>query len=109
MQLKNRFREIDKHRFWDFHQFCAICLSNKNCSLHHIDSTLTDSIYSSIMLCYDHHKEADGHNQSDEEYKIYLMKFSIPVLFRIEKPHKENDLKYLESIHDRLKFILESI
>jgi len=65
MILKNRFSEEDKIRYWIDHPYCSICLSNQNCSLHHIDGTTTDSIYSSIMLCHECHAEADGHNQSD--------------------------------------------
>lgn len=32
------------------------------CSLHHIYSTKSDSIYNSVFLCVSHHKKADGEN-----------------------------------------------
>ena len=62
MKLANRFNEEDKIRYWVDHQYCAICKSNQNCSLHHICGTESASIYNSIMLCYRHHREADSHN-----------------------------------------------
>lgn len=62
MKLKNRFREEDKRRVWEDHQYCSLCSSNQNCSLHHIDGTTSSSIYNAIMLCHDCHKKADCHN-----------------------------------------------
>lgn len=68
---------------WGDHQYCAICLQNDMCSLHHIDGCkkkMHRSILNSIMLCYKHHKEADGYNTSSpkgEEVRRRLRKMSL--------------------------------
>lgn len=77
MKLANRFSEEDKIRVWVDHPFCAICYSNQNCSLHHIKSTESDSILNSIMLCFEHHKYADGHNKSDTEFISWCLQYSV--------------------------------
>jgi len=80
MKLSNRFNEADKIRIWVDHQYCVICKSNQNCSLHHIagcKSVCDSSIYNSSMLCNNHHKEADGHNTSSELSKAYQDKLRL--------------------------------
>lgn len=74
MKLGNRFTEADKIRVWVDHQFCCICKSNQNCSLHHIAGCKDpedQSIYNSSMLCHNHHKEADGHNTASVLSKAF--------------------------------------
>lgn len=103
MHLKNNFDESDKIRCWGDHPYCALCGSNQGCALHHCDSRTTKSIMSSIMLCYKHHKEADGHNFSDEEYKSMLMKHSLPIILNSGYVLKERDYEYLKTVDKRLK------
>lgn len=105
MKLKNRFSEEDKMRAWIDHPYCALCDSNQNCSLHHIDGTETDSILSSIMLCVTHHKEADGHNVSDEEYKTVLMRHSLPIVLNSGYVLTDKDYDYLKTVEKRLDII----
>jgi hypothetical protein len=105
MRLANRFKEEDKISVWLYHPYCAICNSNQGCALHHIDGTVTDSILSSIMLCDVCHIEADAHNVSDEEYKINLMTYSLPIIFKSNYQMKERDYKYAQSIEERLKIV----
>jgi 5-enolpyruvylshikimate-3-phosphate synthase len=71
MKLANRFKEEDKIRVWVDHQFCVLCGSNQNCSLHHIDGTTSSSIYNSAMLCYNCHKKADTHNTQSPLSKAF--------------------------------------
>lgn len=77
MKLSNRFKDIDKQRVWIGHEYCSICMSNQMCSIHHILGTVSDSILNSVMLCHDHHKEADGHNVSDKEYQAPLLQYTM--------------------------------
>ena len=77
MILKNRFKEEDKIRVWGSNPYCAICGSNYICSLHHILGTESDSILNSVMLCINHHKEADGHNVSDQKYQAPLLQYTL--------------------------------
>ena len=80
MKLSNRFDEADKIRVWADAPYCVLCRSNQGCSLHHIKGCKKDcyrSIYNSVMLCHDHHKEADGHNTDSEvsrEYQAMLLR-----------------------------------
>lgn len=97
MKLKNRFSEEDKISVWSQHQFCAICKSNQNCSLHHILGTRSSSILNSIMLCYLHHKEADGHNVSDIEYQKPLLQYSIKQALKENYSFKEKDIEFYNS------------
>lgn len=100
MKLSNRFSEEDKIRVWLDHQFCAICTSNQNCSIHHILGTKSDSILNGIMLCYEHHKEADGHNVSDKEYQSKLLKLTMQQVLKsgYELTKKDIDF-YQQNIH----------
>lgn len=104
MKLNNRFKEEDKIRIWVDHQYCALCRSNEGCSLHHIDGCKKkchSSILNSIMLCGVCHKDADGHNVSDEEYKAKLSAYSFKWIIPIYKL-EEIDREYMESIGDRI-------
>lgn len=106
MNLKNNFKEEDKIRVWVDHQFCAICKSNQNCSLHHVDSRRSDSIFNSIMLCHKHHVEADCHNVSDEEYKERLTRYAMRyIVSQTEYVLKNRDYDYLSTIQERLNKI----
>ena len=96
MQLKNRFKNEDKIRVWSQHQFCALCGSNQNCSLHHILGTSSDSILNSIMLCYSHHKEADGHNVSDTAYQAPLLQYSIKQALKEEYKLIKRDIDFYQ-------------
>lgn len=98
MKLKNRFNEADKIRYWVDHQYCAICKSNQNCSLHHIDGTVSASIYNSVMLCYRHHKEADAHNTNSElsrDFRDKLRNYSYNLIERQGKVKTKEDEDYL--------------
>jgi len=98
MKLRNRFSEIDKHRIWEFHKFCAICKSNQNCSLHHIDGTASSSIYNSVMLCHNHHKEADAHNTSSplsKDFRAKLRNFTYQLIEKQSYVRTANDRDYL--------------
>lgn len=94
MLLKNRFKEEDWHRVWEDHKFCAECGSNQNCSLHHIKSTESDSILNSIMLCHEHHKIADGHNQSDKKFISKYLKYTIRQALKNDYQFTENDVNF---------------
>ena len=97
MILSKRFKEIDKHRVWEDHKFCAKCGSNQNCSLHHILGTVSDSILNSIMLCYEHHKEADGHNVSDKEFQAPLLQYTIKQALKEDYKLKIEDLFFYKT------------
>ena len=103
MKLKNNFDEEDKIRCWSDHPYCAICGSNQGCALHHCDSRTTNSILSSIMLCHKCHVIADSKNVSDEEYKTYLMKHSLPIILNSGYVLKKRDYEYLKTVDKRLK------
>ena len=98
MKLRNRFKEEEKIRWWVEHKFCAICKSNQNCSLHHIDGTISSSIYNSIMLCHNHHREADSHNTDSplsSDYRAKLRAYTKRHLERQGKVPDENDRNYI--------------
>lgn len=101
MKLANRFSDDDKLRYWVDHPYCALCMSNQGCSLHHIDGCkkpMHSSIYNSIMLCHTHHKEADGHNTDSPKSEAYRARLRGYTFKHIEKnggSHKECDEHYL--------------
>lgn len=98
MKLKNRFDNADKMRIWSDHQYCAICKSNQNCSLHHIDGTSSSSIYNSVMLCHNHHKEADGHNTDSllsKEFRKGLRQYTFNLIAKQGYTNTKNDEIYL--------------
>ena len=105
MKLKNNFKDEDKIRVWSDHPYCAKCGFNEGCALHHIDGRKSSSIFNSIMLCHKCHKEADGHNVSDEEYKRSLNMISLPIILKTDYKMSKVDREYLESIKDRLEII----
>lgn len=105
MHLKNNFDEEDKIAVWLYHNFCCLCGSNQGCSAHHIDSRKTNSILSSIMLCHKCHVIADSKNVSDEEYKTYLMKHSLPIILNSGYVLKKRDYEYLKTVDKRLEKI----
>lgn len=109
MQLKNRFSEVDKIRVWGDHPYCAICLSNENCSIHHIDSTISDSILGGVMLCGSCHRIADGHNVSDEKFKERLTRLALKKVLTSGYKLQKNDYEYMEMIADRLIRIRNSL
>jgi hypothetical protein len=101
MQLKARFNEEDKFRVWIDHPFCAYpnedgteCMSNKNCSIHHICSTDSDSIITSIMLCEPHHLEADCHNRSDKKYQSKLLRATLTYILTTDYNLTQKDLEF---------------
>ena len=104
MNLKNRFKEEDKIRYWIDHPYCAICRSNENCSLHHIDGCKQiyhSSILNSIMLCYKHHREADGHNTDSPqsvEFRRTLRQSTYDRLMHMDMRLTEKDKTYLASV-----------
>ena len=98
MKLKNRFSDADKIRIWVDHQFCAVCKSNQNCSLHHIDGTVSSSIYNSVMLCHLHHKEADTHNTQSvlsQEFRATLREYTFKHIQKQGYTNTPNDEQYL--------------
>ena len=100
MKLRNRFSEEDKIRYWVNHQYCSLCMSNKNCSLHHIDGCKKDchrSIYNSIMLCEDCHREADTHNTDSpisKEYRDNLRAYTAHQIEKIGRVNNKYDEEY---------------
>ena len=94
MLLKNRFKDIDKQRVWLDHQFCALCYSNQQCSLHHIKSTESDSILNSIMLCFKCHKFADTRNVSDKEFMSKCLKYTIKQVLQTNYTLTEKDTDF---------------
>lgn len=100
MQLKNRFKEIDKMRVWLDHPYCVLCGSNQGCSLHHIDGCKNKehgSIYNSSMLCTIHHKIADGHNTNSplsKEFRDNLRKITFAKVIRSNHINNQNDENY---------------
>lgn len=100
---------------WIDHPYSALSGSNQNCSLHHILGRKVenaDSIFNSIMLSSQEHKEADGHNIRKgkvDHYQYNLFKHSIPIIFKSGYQIKERDMKFLESIQDTLQDILKDI
>lgn len=104
MRLANRFNDEDKIRVWVNHQFCALCGSNQNCSLHHIDGTSSSSIYNSIMLCYPCHKTADTHNTNSPLSTAYRKKMRQIAYNKVKKSDhidNQNDKNY-NSLHQTL-------
>lgn len=101
MKLRNRFSEIDKHRVWEHHKFCVICKSNQNCSLHHIDGCkekIHSSIYNSVMLCHNHHKEADSHNTASplsQAFRAGLRNYTYRLIEKSDYQKTTNDEKYI--------------
>jgi len=98
MKLRNRFSEEDKIRYWVDHQYCAICKYNRGCSLHHIDGTVSSSIYNSIMLCDNHHREADTHNTDSplsKDFRGALRQYTYRLVKSIGREDNQNDKKYL--------------
>jgi len=87
-------------RVWQDHPYCAICGSNQNCSLHHIDGTTSSSIYNSIMLCHIHHKIADSHNTQSplsQEFRANLRRITYARVIRSGHIDTENDKIYNEN------------
>jgi hypothetical protein len=97
MKLANRFDDVDKQRVWLDHQFCSICSSNQICSLHHILGTCSSSILNSIMLCFKHHKEADGHNVSDKEYQSPLLQYTMRQVLKTNYELTKKDIEFYKS------------
>lgn len=102
MILKNRFKEVDKIRYWIDEPFChwqeELCCSNQGCALHHIDGTSSSSIFNSIMLCDKHHKIADTHNTnspSSAEFRKILRDYTYARVMRIGKILTKDDIEYL--------------
>lgn len=98
MKLKNRFKEIDKMRVWLDYPYCALCHNNQGCALHHIDGTVSDSIYNGIMLCHSCHKQADGHNTNSPlstEYRKKLRKIAYDKVEKSGHIKNNNDKDYL--------------
>lgn len=98
MRLKNRFKEEDKIRVWVDHQYCGLCKSNQRCSLHHIDGTVSSSIYNSIMLCDNCHRRADAHNtpsKASEDFRHILRRYTFNLVERTGRPRQQNDDNYL--------------
>jgi len=98
MKLKNRFKDEDKIRYWVDHPYCVICKSNQGCALHHIDSTVSASIYNSVMLCDRHHREADTHNTDSplsREYRAKLRNISYEIIEKVGRIRTKEDEDYL--------------
>lgn len=106
MKLKNRFKEIDKQRFWIDHAYCVICLSNRMCSLHHIFGTSSSSILNSSMLCMKHHRYADGHNVSDKKFQKKLLRITLKRSIIIKWQFSKIDLVFLQNEKDLIQEIL---
>jgi hypothetical protein len=96
MKLLNRFKDIDKQRVWLDTPYCVLCGSNNMCSLHHIKSTESDSILNSSMLCHEHHKYADGHNQSDTEFISSLLQITIKIALRSGYELTKKDIEFYQ-------------
>ena len=100
MKLRNRFDHADKIRIWNEHQYCVLCKSNQNCSLHHIEGCKEKadaSIYNSSMLCYACHKEADSHNTASPLSRAFQKKLRDYTFSLIQKQgytNKPIDDKY---------------
>ena len=103
MILQNRFKDIDKQRVWLDEPYSALSGSNDNCSLHHIygcEEDYSDSIFNSIMLDYEEHKKADGHNQFEmgDERRIYYLSKTIARILRSGYVIQDRDKKFLDKI-----------
>lgn len=107
MKLQNRFKDEDKIRVWVDHQFCALCGLNQNCSLHHILGTESNSILNSIMLCYECHKKADGHNVSDLKFQAPLLQYTIRQILKSNYEMTENDIEFYKIHHKHYNYISE--
>jgi len=99
MKLSNRFPEDEKMRVWLDHQYCVLCGSHQNLSLHHIDGCKKEehrSIFNSSMLCYTCHSKADGKNGVSSEHESFRQNLR-NITFEIvgEKPLNKYDEKYL--------------
>lgn len=107
MKLANRFSEEDKIRYWIDHMYCSLCKSNQNCSLHHIEGCKQDyhrSIYNSIMLCYECHTKADGHNTDSPLSKEFRKKLLEYTRWRVEGIGKDKntyDVRFLRSLKEQ--------
>jgi len=109
--LSHRFNDEEKNRVWCYEPYCALCNSNQGCALHHIYSCGFDgaeSICNGIMLCQEHHRQADGHNQhqtGDERRQKYLAMALCQV---IKSGHifNDTDKKFLESVKADVDVVL---
>lgn len=98
MKLRNRFSEADKLRIWSGHQYCTLCKSNQNCSLHHIDGTASSSIYNSVMLCHNCHKKADSHNTDSPlsaDFRKKLREYTYKLIQKEGYTNTANDEDYI--------------
>jgi hypothetical protein len=110
--LKNRFKEEDKILVWSDLSCCAICASNIGCSIHHIDGTISDSVFNSILLCFKHHKIADNFNISSgykgEKFREKLTYIAFKFVLKSGYTLKERDYIYLEKIKDRIHRVFKT-
>jgi len=49
------------------------------------------------MLCYEHHKESDGHNISDVEYQKPLLQYTIKLALKEGYEFNQNDLEFYKN------------
>ena len=47
------------------------------------------------MLCFYHHKEADGHNVSDTEYQAKLLQYTIRQVLKSGYKFTEKDIRFV--------------
>ena len=98
MKLANRFKNEDKLRVWCDHPYCALCQSNQGCALHHIDGTVSSSIFNAIMLCHDCHKKADAHNTNSPlstAFRSELREIAYSMVVKSDHVITQNDQDYL--------------
>lgn len=92
-----------------YEPYCEKCSSNKNCSLHHIYSRISNSALNAILLCEDCHREADAYNQitgHNREFRQSLLEIRLKNLVKWEYNFKDNDKQFMEKVHDDLVAIL---
>ena len=46
------------------------------------------------MLCFTHHKEADGHNVSDTEYQSKLLQYTMKQVLKSGYEFTEKDIQF---------------
>lgn len=105
MQLSNNFQRYAVNQIWLDDPFCAVCLSNQGCAVHHIygrKGEYNKSIYNGIMLCIDCHRIADTHNthHTGDERKIKLLALTIRQIAKSNYKRIHRDTDFLKSIKE---------
>jgi len=120
MKLSNDFSPYVKSLFFEIQRCCLVCGSNQRCSVHHIFSRISSSMFNGITLCDLHHKEADCFNVSGgmkgDEFRQKLLLLTVTAFYQNqwwmdylpEEDKRENEI-FLLSIEKDFKIVADKI